>query len=108
MVPQIVAYQLDDDSLVRFEIEPAAGFQPAGAGAVAGKVRDAIEPAIEAARIVLAKVRETRPDAVEVSFGVKVSGKLDWVIARAASEANFQVKLSWTAPPSAKEPAAAS
>jgi hypothetical protein len=30
-----------------------------------------------------------------VTFGVKVSGGMDWLIARAASEANFEIKLTW-------------
>ena len=104
MAEQVVSYQLDDDSLVQFEIEPTPGFRPAGGvGDVAGRVSAAVEPAVAAARIVLAKVRETRPDAVEVVFGIKVSGRLDWIVARAASEANFQIKLSWNSAPSEDE-----
>lgn len=95
MESQVVAYQLDDSSLVKFEIDPPAGFRPAGAGKVPGRVQDAVAPAIEAAKVVLAKAREASPEEVEVTFGIKVTGGVDWLIARAASEANFEIKMTW-------------
>jgi hypothetical protein len=96
LASQIVSYQLDDSTVVRFEGDCPTGFQPAGgAGRIVGTVSDAIAPAIEAAKVVLGKVKEAAPDEVEVSFGVKVSGGMDWLIARAASEANFEIKLTW-------------
>jgi hypothetical protein len=39
--PEIVTYQLDDKSTALFEIDPVAGFRPAGFGDVAGRVREA-------------------------------------------------------------------
>jgi Trypsin-co-occurring domain 1 len=111
MASDIVAYQLDDSSVVRFEIDRPAGFSPAGGPGttkVAGKVQDAIVPVIEAAKVVLDKVRETAPDEVEVTFGVKVSGQSDWIIARAAGEANFEIKMTWRpARPEVQVPATA-
>ncbi|HEV2370995.1 MAG TPA: CU044_2847 family protein [Streptosporangiaceae bacterium] len=96
MTSEIVTYQLDQSTVVRFEVDCPAGFQPAGGGSKAvGTVKDAISPAIEAAKVVLAKAQEAAPDEVEVTFGVKVSGGMDWLIARAASEANFEIKLTW-------------
>jgi hypothetical protein len=96
MASEVVAYQLDDSSVVRFEVDLQAGFHPAGGGGkTAGRVQDAIRPAVEAAKEVLDKVKEVGPDEVEVTFGVKVSGGMDWLIARAASEANFEIKLTW-------------
>lgn len=92
---QVVTYQLDDSTKVRFEVEPVEGFRPAGAGQIAGRVRDAVEPAVDAAKAVLDKVNEVRPDEVEVSFGIKVSGGADWFVARTAGEAGFEVKLTW-------------
>jgi hypothetical protein len=108
MASEIVAYQLDDSSVVRFEIDRPAGFQPAGGGGkTAGRVQDAIRPAIEAAKEVLARAKEAAPDEVEVTFGVKVSGGMDWLIARAASEANFEIRLTWRpGEPGPQEPAA--
>ena len=95
MTTQVVTYQLDDSTTVRFEVEPVEGFRPAGAGQVAGRVRDAVGPAVDAAKAVLDKVKEVRPDEVEVSFGIKVSGGADWFVAKAAGEASFEVRLTW-------------
>src|SRR5215475_1798636 len=79
-----------------FEVEPTEGFRPAGAGQVAGRVRNAVGPAVDAAKAVLDKVKEVRPDEVEVRFGVKVSGGADWLVAKSAGEASFEIKLTWT------------
>lgn len=93
---QVVTYQLDDSTKVRFEVEPTGGFVPAGAGQVAGRIRDAVTPAVDAAKTVLDKVKEVSPDEVEVRFGIKVSGGADWFVAKAATEASFEIKLTWT------------
>lgn len=92
---QVVTYQLDDSTLVRFEIEPVPGFQPASGMTVVGMVQDAIAPAIDTAQLILDKIKHLAPAEVEVKFGLKVSGKLDWLVARAASEGNFEIKMTW-------------
>jgi hypothetical protein len=96
MSAQVVTYRVDDSTTVLLEIEPGEGFRPAGPGEVLGWVQEAVAPAVEAAKAVLAKVKEARPDAVEVKFGVKASGGATWVVARAAAEANFEVTLTWS------------
>jgi Trypsin-co-occurring domain 1 len=96
VVTQVVTYQVDDLTKVRFEVEPVEGFRPAGAGQIAGRVRDAVAPAVDAAKAVLDKVKEVRPDEIEVRFGVKVSGGADWFVAKSAGEASFEIKLRWT------------
>lgn len=95
MLPTIVTYALDDSTKVRFEIDPPAGFQEAGADRVIGKVQEALTPAIETARVILNKLKEAKPGEVTVTFGLKVSGKLDWFVARAGTEGNFQITLTW-------------
>jgi hypothetical protein len=92
---EVVSYQLDDKTTALFEIEPVAGFRPARVGDIAGRVKDAAAPAIEAARELLEQVRDLAPDAVEVKFGIKVTGTTSWLIAKAATEGNFEVTLSW-------------
>ena len=94
-VSQVVTYQVDDGVTVGFEIEPVAGFVPCGVEEIAGRVREAVEPAVSAARAVLGQVRELSPDGVEVKFGVKVTGTANWLVAKAATEGNFEVTLSW-------------
>jgi hypothetical protein len=100
-----VRYALDDGTVVGFEVEPGAGFGPAGVGDVAGRIRDAVGPAVEGARTVLDKVREAGPDEVEVKFGIKVSGTANWLVAKAAAEGNFEITLTWKSPRPAGAPA---
>jgi hypothetical protein len=95
MASQVVTYSVDDDITAKFEIEPVEGFEPAGVGEIAGRVKEAIGPAVEAARAVLDQARSLSPDGVEVKFGVKVTGQANWLVAKAATEGNFEVTLSW-------------
>lgn len=95
MSSQVVTYRVDKSTVVGFEYDPPPGFRPAGAKEIAGQVREAVGPAVEAARAVLDKVTEIRPERVEVKFGIKVSGGASWLVARAAAEGNFEVTLSW-------------
>jgi hypothetical protein len=95
MAPTVVRYQLDEQTTVGFEIEPPPGFRQAGADELVGDLRKALGPVVEGARAVLDKVRESGPDEVQVKFGIKVSGTMSWLIAKAATEANFEVTLTW-------------
>lgn len=95
MAASVVTYELDEETVVRFEIEPNAEFRPAGPDEIAGRIRDAVTPAVEAARVVLAKVREAAPDEMKMKFGIKVSGTANWFVAKAATEGNFEVEMTW-------------
>ncbi|MFG2555902.1 CU044_2847 family protein [Streptomyces sp. NPDC048581] len=95
MASQVVSYALDADTVVQFEVEPTGQWRQVRADQVAGQVDEAARPAVEAAQRILAQIAELRPAEVEVSFGIKVSGTANWLIAKAASEANFGVKLVW-------------
>jgi hypothetical protein len=96
---QVVKYRVGESTVVEFEIAPAPGYQPAGVEQVVGKVRDAVGPAVDAARDLLDKLKEARPDEVQVTFGIKVSGKATWLVAQAAADGNFSVTLTWRSPP---------
>lgn len=110
----VVRYQVDESTVVGFEVEPGSGWQQAGVREVAGRVREAVEPAIEAAKVVLEKVKVAKPDEVKVKFGIKVTGEAKWIVARAAAEGSFEVTLTWSpseeqaAPTTPDLPAAAS
>jgi len=93
---QVATYQLDDSTTVTFEIEPVEGFHLAGPGQIAGRIREAVGPAVEAAKEVLDKVKELAPDEIEVTFGIKVSGGAQWLVARAVGEASFEITLTWS------------
>jgi hypothetical protein len=97
MSAQIVTYELDDSTLVKFEIDSETGFRPASPDQIAGRVCDAVRPALDAAKAILDKAKETRPDGIELKFGIKVSGSANWLVARAASEGNFEITLRWGA-----------
>jgi hypothetical protein len=91
----VVTYELDDETKVRFEIDPTSEWADVSADRVLGKIREAVEPAVEGAKVVLERVREAGPDEIAVKFGIKVSGDMNWLIAKAATEANFEVTLTW-------------
>jgi hypothetical protein len=95
MSSEVVRFRVHDEIVAQFEIDPVAGFRPAGTGDIAGHVREAAGPAIEAAMVLLEQAKALRPDAVQVRFGVKVTGTVNWLVAKAASEGNFEVTLSW-------------
>lgn len=92
---QVVRYRVDDSTVVGFEFEPPPNWRAAGPREVLQHVREAVNPAVEAAKVVLEKVKETRPDQVEVKFGIKASGDAYWIVAKAATEASFEVTLTW-------------
>lgn len=92
---EVVTYSLEDGTQVQFEIEPAPGFRPAGPGEIVGKIRETLGPAVKAAQAVLERVRECGPEEVQVKFGVKVTGTANWLVAKAATEGNFEITLTW-------------
>jgi hypothetical protein len=92
---QVVRYTVDDGEVVLVEIEPVDAFTPASSERIVGRVREAIGPALDAAREVLDRVKEHGPHEVEVKFGIKVTGTMNWMVAKAATEGNFEITLKW-------------
>ncbi|WP_326668012.1 CU044_2847 family protein [Streptomyces canus] len=90
-----MSYELDPNTVVQFEIEPTDEWQPVGAEQVLNRVQDSVRPAVEAARTVMNQFVQLCPTEVEVTFGIKVNGSANWLVAKAATEANFGVKLTW-------------
>ncbi|OJF15332.1 CU044_2847 family protein [Couchioplanes caeruleus] len=99
MSSEVVRYRVDAETVAQIEIAPVAGFRPAGAGDIAGTVKESVGPALAAAKVLLDQVRDMAPDSVEVKFGIKVTGTANWVVAKAATEANFEVTMSWRPEP---------
>ena len=91
----VVQYSADNQTVVRFEIEPPPGFRPAGAEEIVGRIREAVAPAVDAARVVLDQVRQTCPDEVKLKFGIKVGGGATWLVAKTSVEGNFEVEMIW-------------
>ena len=103
MASTVVRYALDEQTTVSFEITPGPGFRPVGVDELVGDLRAALAPVVEGARAVLDKVRESSPDEIQVKFGIKVSGTMNWLIAKAAPEGTFEVTLAWK-PGDARQP----
>ncbi len=59
---------------------------------------DALNKVLPAAKTVVEKLRNmaSRPDEIEVTFGVNLSTKAGAVIASVSAEANFGVTVRWT------------
>lgn len=103
---QVVTYAVDKSTTVRFEIDPVEGFRPAGPDEILGRVREAAGPAVGAAKAVLDQVKKAGPRRVELKFGLKASGTANWLVAKAATEGNFEVTLTWEPGPDDVGPAA--
>ncbi|WP_211769459.1 CU044_2847 family protein [Kutzneria sp. CA-103260] len=97
MASQVVSYEVEGGTEVRFEIEPIDEWHQVGSEQIVGKIREAVAPAVEGARAVLEQVRALQPGEVQVKFGVKVTGTANWLVAKAATEANFEITLKWPA-----------
>ncbi|QXE33251.1 hypothetical protein KQY30_02025 [Streptomyces sp. GMY02] len=99
---------LNDGTAVRVEVEgqPDSGIDRVGRGAASDIVRGSaqtlqealahIRPAVEAVADSIQGLA-SRPDTVSLEFGIKLSAEAGVVVAKAASEANFVVRLEWDA-----------
>jgi hypothetical protein len=78
--------------------EPTRGMRPAGVAERAGETFEAafsrVRPTAEAIVNSMRGVGDS-PDEIEVEFGVKVNAEAGAVVAKAAGEANFTIKLRW-------------
>lgn len=95
MVAEVATYWVDSETMVRFEVEPTDQWSDVSPDVAIGQLQAAVAPAVEGARAVLEKVKEMAPDEIEVKFGIKASGTMNWLVAKAASEGNFEITLTW-------------
>ena len=100
LVTALIEMPLEDGGSVVVEMEHASGgVVKAGRAEVAGRAAQSLESALDsvvpAARAVMEKVAEARPQSVTVEFGVKLSAGAGAVIARTSGECNFKVILRW-------------
>jgi len=94
-----VALYLVGDRAVGFELDPDSGFQAASPNSAVGHLEEAVAPALAAAKAVLQKARSLKPDEIDVKFAIKASGSMNWIVARAATEGNFEITLRWKGAP---------
>ena len=96
MTLPVVSYAVDDETVAQFEIEPSDEWEDVSSSdRILGRIREAVASAAQAAKEVLDTLKDAGPDDVEMKFGIKVSGGADWLIARAATEGNFDVTMTW-------------
>ena len=104
MAEALVAARLDSGETLLFEVD-----EPDDIGVTAisisvdqdtGMVE--LDKALGGVKRAAGQVLETMrsiavpPDSCEISFGVKLSGTVGAIIAKASTEANFTIKLTWT------------
>lgn len=99
-VADFVKYQLDDGSEVFFESAEASLVSLRGGQADvvdAGRLGDRLSNIAAAADQVSRGLRERlAPDEIELEFGVKISGEVDWwFFAKTSGEASINVTLTW-------------
>lgn len=90
-----VTYALEDGTEVHFEFVPSDDWHQVGADRVVAKVKDAVRPAVASAKVVLDEIAQLTPADVSVKFGIKVTGTANWLVAKASSDASFEVTLTW-------------
>lgn len=61
----------------------------------ADSFEDALAEVVPAADKLLEKLKKLQPDSAELEFGVKLSGQLGGMFAKAAGEGQITVRLSW-------------
>jgi Trypsin-co-occurring domain 1 len=100
VMADFVRYELEDGSEVYFESSEGSlvslrGGAPDVVGA--GKLGDRLRQVAGAAEEVSRGLRERLgPEEIELTFGVKVSGGVDWwFFAKASGDASINVKLTW-------------
>jgi hypothetical protein len=103
-VSHIVEFRLESGGAIPVEVdEQVSGgvVRSTRAGQVVGQAGESLEEALDkampAAQALIAKLRDlgSRPDEIEVQFGLKLSGELGAVLAKTGVEGNFAVKLVW-------------
>jgi hypothetical protein len=104
---QLVEFPLEGGGSVVIEVDEAPGGmqRAANAGEVVAKAGQTFENAMDRVKpVAVALVSKLRslgevPDQVEVEFGLKFNAAAGMLVASAATEANFKVKLAWTLSP---------
>lgn len=103
MADNIVTARLNSGETLLFEVEEPElmGVTAVSIGRADGTIDldSALGGVREAAAQVLDTIRSIAipPDTCEITFGVKLSGTLGAIIAKASTEANFTIKLVWHA-----------
>jgi Trypsin-co-occurring domain 1 len=107
-VPTLVEFPLQDGGTVVVEVAERGSFRDGevtrglGPTNVAQRATETFEeafsrvrPAAEAVVDGFRRLAES-PDEIEVEFGIRLNAEVGAIVAQAAGEANFTIKLRWT------------
>jgi hypothetical protein len=101
-VPELIQYALNTGGHVTVEVANPVGVERVGRRErvlhdMAASFDEALVDVRDAAAAALAQFQAmaTRPDEVEISFGIKLDAKVGAVIAETGVEGNFQVTVKW-------------
>jgi Trypsin-co-occurring domain 1 len=101
---QLVEFPVEGGGTLVAEVEvdsrgPTRGLGRAGELTVTASetVQDALTRVQPAAASLIARLRDLvdPPDEVELEFGIKLSAEFGAIVAKAAGDANFTVRLRW-------------
>lgn len=99
---ETVQLEVDGEFIVfeATETPPSSGLKPTGKknGVVTRKLGEALEPLRLYAQGVAEKIKaiDPKPEEVEVTVGVSVTGEAGVVFAKAETTGQMEVKLKWT------------
>lgn len=99
---------IEGGGVILVEADPPQGGGPVKAGRIGDAIRDlpttlqaSLKPVTHAARVVLDQLREARPTAVEVEFGVDLATEAGAVITKTEVASHLTIRLTWAADPGA-------
>ncbi|AIG74323.1 Hypothetical protein AJAP_07030 [Amycolatopsis japonica] len=107
-MPQVVKLPLDSGDVVLVEVADVdgAGLDRVGrTAAVAHATSETLQDALRRTQSAIeAVVKQMRglvepPDKITLKFGIKVTAAAGVVVAKASSEANFELSVEWVKPP---------
>lgn len=99
---ELVKFPLETGGTVTVELDEKPGVtQAGGKGSVLRDTQESLEKALtgvrDAAAAALGQFQKmaSQPDAVEITFGVKLDAQAGAVIAKTGIQGHFEVKLKW-------------
>ena len=98
---EFVQFTLDDGSQVMFESAESDLVAPRGGQAEVyegGRLTERLQAIAKAAEEVAGSLRSRlAPQELDLEFGLKISGEMNWFFAKAQSEGTIKVTLTWAA-----------
>jgi len=99
--PKLATYATPYGDEVRVEIQPTADeFMPIRGDRSLGRLELLFAPVFQAVGTLIQDARRVDPDAINIRFGIKLTGGGTAVVAKNAGEGHFEINLTWNRPDS--------